>query len=371
MKTSKIKADQVKTKVVKIDDRLSITTIVKEKPVQLKKIVDKKNISKTIEKVTEKVSIKGTQNINDVISSLKGIKETKDSQIESKDIQEKKVQPVKKAVKKEEKAYIIPLGGLDEIGKNMTLIQYRDEIIVIDVGMAFPDDQLPGIDIVLPDYSYLENNKKKIKGIFITHGHEDHIGGLPYLFKKIDTDVPVYGGKLTLALAQSKFEKDGFVGSKKPKFKEVKGRSRVKVGKYFTIEYIRVTHSIADAYSLAITTPAGVIVHTGDFKIDLTPVDGEHVDFHRLAELGEKGVDILLSDSTNSEVEGYTPSERTVGEAIKVEFAKAEGRIIIASFASHVHRLQQIIDVAVSFKRKIAVDGRSMIKVFEIASKLG
>lgn len=272
--------------------------------------------------------------------------------------------------KKEEKMYVIPLGGLDEVGKNMTLVQYRDEIIILDAGLTFPDDELLGIDLVIPDFSYIESNKNKIKGLFITHGHEDHIGGIPYLYNKIDKSVPMYGGKLTLALAKSKFDNPGF-SKVLPKMKEIKGRSKIKVGKYFTVEFIKVTHSIADAYSLAITTPAGVIVHTGDFKIDLTPVDGVGVDFSRLAQLGDQGVDLLLSDSTNSEVEGFTPSEKSVGEAFRQEFEKAKGRIIAASFASHIHRLQQIIDVAHQYKRKIAIDGRSMVRVFEIASKLG
>jgi ribonuclease J len=273
-------------------------------------------------------------------------------------------------VKKQEKMYVIPLGGLDEIGKNMTLVQYRDEIIILDAGLTFPDDELLGIDLVIPDFSYIESNKNKIKGLFITHGHEDHIGGIPYLYNKIDKSVPMYGGKLTLALAKSKFDNPGF-SKILPKMKEVKGRSKIKVGKYFTVEFIKVTHSIADAYALAVTTPAGVIVHTGDFKIDLTPVDGVGVDFSRLAQLGDQGVDLLLSDSTNSEVEGFTPSEKSVGEAFRVEFEKAKGRIIAASFASHIHRLQQIIDVSHQYGRKIAVDGRSMVRVFEIASNLG
>ncbi|WP_394700563.1 ribonuclease J [uncultured Ilyobacter sp.] len=272
--------------------------------------------------------------------------------------------------KKEEKMYVIPLGGLDEVGKNMTLVQYRDEIIILDAGLTFPDDELLGIDLVIPDFSYIESNKNKIKGLFITHGHEDHIGGIPYLYNKIDKSVPMYGGKLTLALAKSKFDNPGF-SKVLPKMKEIKGRSKIKVGKYFTVEFIKVTHSIADAYALAVTTPAGVIVHTGDFKIDLTPVDGVGVDFSRLAQLGDQGVDLLLSDSTNSEVEGFTPSEKSVGEAFRLEFEKAKGRIIAASFASHIHRLQQIIDVSHQFGRKIAIDGRSMVRVFEIASKLG
>ena len=266
--------------------------------------------------------------------------------------------------------YVIPLGGLEEVGKNMTVVQYRDEIIIIDSGVTFPDENLLGIDLVIPDFTFLENNKDKVKGLFITHGHEDHIGSIPYLYQKIDKTVPMYGGKLTLALAKSKFENPGF-SKELPKMKEVKGRSKVKVGKYFTVEFIKVTHSITDAYALVITTPAGVVFHTGDFKIDLTPVDGEGVDFARLSQIGEQGVDLMLSDSTNSEVEGFTPSEKSVGEAFKQEFSKAKGRIIVAAFASHVHRLQQIINTAEEYGRRIAIDGRSLVKVFEIASNLG
>lgn len=278
----------------------------------------------------------------------------------------------KPAVKteKEEKMYVIPLGGLDEVGKNMTLVQYRDEIIIIDSGVTFPDDGLLGIDLVIPDFSYIESNKDKIKGLFITHGHEDHIGSVPYLYQKIDRNVPVHGGKLTLALIKSKFE-SGEVSKILPKMREVKGRDKIKVGKYFEVEFVGVTHSIADAYAVVVTTPAGRVMYTGDFKIDLTPVDGDGVDFLRLAQIGEEGVDLLLSDSTNSEIDGFTPSERSVGEAFKVEFAKAKGRIIIAAFASHVHRLQQIVNIANEHGRKIAIDGRSLIKVFDIASSLG
>lgn len=270
---------------------------------------------------------------------------------------------------KEEKMYVIPLGGMEEVGKNSTVVQYRDEIIIIDSGVIFPDENLLGIDLVIPDFSFLENNKDKIKGLFVTHGHEDHIGSIPYLYQKIDKSVPMFGGKLTLALAKSKFE-NGF-SKDLPKMKEIKGRTKIKVGKYFTVEFIKITHSITDAYSILVTTPAGTVFHTGDFKIDLTPVDGEGVDFARLSQIGEQGVDLMLSDSTNSEVDGFTPSERSVGEAFRLEFSKAKGRIIVAAFASHVHRLQQIVNVAQEYGRKIAIDGRSLVKVFEIAGSLG
>ena len=304
--------------------------------------------SKTLESKTKKVYL--SEN-----SEIKNVKEIK----EIKEIKEPK----------EEKMYVIPLGGLDEIGKNMSLVQYRDEIIIIDCGVGFPGEGLLGIDLVIPDFSYVENNKNKIKGLFVTHGHEDHIGSIPYLYQKIDKEVSIFSGKLTLALIEGKFE--NLKMRDLPKMREVKNRSKVKVGKYFNVEFIRVTHSIADSYAVLVTTPAGTVLFTGDFKIDLTPVDGLGTDLARLGQIGEKGVDLLLADSTNSEVEGYTPSERTVGAAFQLEFAKAKGRIIVAAFASHIHRLQQIVTIAESYGRKIAIDGRSLVKVFEVAQKMG
>ncbi len=270
---------------------------------------------------------------------------------------------------KEEKMYIIPLGGLEEVGKNMTAFQYKDEIIVVDAGLTFPEDEHLGIDVIIPDFSYLESNKHKIKGLLLTHGHEDHIGAIPYFYQKLGTEnIPMYGGRLTLALAKAKFEKKD---AKLPKEKVINGRTILKVSKYFTVEFISVTHSIADCYAICIKTPAATILHSGDFKVDLTPVDGEGFDFGRLAQLGEEGVDLLLSDSTNAQISGFTPSERTVGESLKDEFSKANGRIILAAFASHVHRLQQIVNIAQKHGRKIAIDGRSMVKIFEICSNLG
>ena len=324
-------------------------------------------------KKTETSGIKEVKDIKEKLKAIKaGIKELKgDKEGNKSEAKAERTTEAKETKSiKEEKMYVIPLGGLEEVGKNMTVIQYRDEIIIIDSGVTFPDDNLLGIDLVIPDFSFIENNKDKVKGLFITHGHEDHIGSIPYLYQKIDKNIPMFGGKLTLALAKSKFDNPGF-SKELPKMKEVKGRSRVKVGKYFTVEFIKVTHSITDAYSLVITSPAGVVFHTGDFKIDLTPVDSEGVDFARLSQIGEQGVDLMLSDSTNSEVEGFTPSERSVGEAFKQEFSKAKGRIIVAAFASHVHRLQQIINTAEEYGRRIAIDGRSLVKVFEIASNLG
>ena len=270
---------------------------------------------------------------------------------------------------KEEKMYVIPLGGIEEVGKNMTVFQYKDEIIVVDAGLTFPEDEHLGIDVIIPDFSYLESNRHKIKGLLLTHGHEDHIGAIPYFYQKLGTEnIPIYGGRLTLALAKAKFEKKD---AKLPKEKVISGRTILKVSKYFTVEFISVTHSIADCYAICIKTPAATILHSGDFKVDLTPVDGEGFDFGRLAQLGEEGVDLLLSDSTNAQVPGFTPSERTVGESLKDEFVKANGRIILAAFASHVHRLQQIVNIAEKNGRKIAIDGRSMVKIFEICSNLG
>ena len=273
------------------------------------------------------------------------------------------------ARKKDDKMYIIPLGGIEEIGKNMTAFQYKDEIVIVDAGLTFPEDEHLGIDVIIPDFAYLESNRDKIKALLLTHGHEDHIGAIPYLYQKLGSeDIPMYGGRLTLELAKAKFERKD---AKLPKEKIIKGRSILKISKYFTVEFISVTHSIADCYAICIKTPAGTILHSGDFKVDLTPIDGEGFDFGRLAQLGEEGVDLLLSDSTNAQIPGFTPSERTVGESLTDEFSKAQGRIILAAFASHVHRLQQIINIAEKHGRKIAIDGRSMVKIFEICSNLG
>lgn len=268
-----------------------------------------------------------------------------------------------------EKVYIIPLGGLEEIGKNMTAFQYKDEIIIVDAGLTFPENEHLGIDLIIPDFTYLESNREKIKGLLLTHGHEDHIGAIPFLYQKLGTEgITMYGGRLSLELAKAKFEKKDAI---LPKTKIIKGRTTLKISKYFTVEFISVTHSIADCYAICIKTPAATILHTGDFKVDLTPVDGEGFDFARIAELGEEGVDLLLSDSTNAQIPGFTPSERTVGESLKEVFRKSTGRIILSAFASHVHRLQQIIYIAQDHGRKIAIAGRSMVKIFEICSNLG
>lgn len=259
---------------------------------------------------------------------------------------------------------IIPLGGLNEIGKNMTVLEYRDEILIIDCGLSFPDDDMFGIDMVIPDFDYLIKNRKKIRGIVITHGHEDHIGAIPYLLKVLN--VPIYGTRFPLGLIENKLKEHGLKGKLHP----VKAGQRFKLG-VFEVETIRITHSIADSICLCINTPAGRIFHTGDFKIDYTPVDGEPIDFARLAELGSKGVMLMMADSTNATRKGYTASERVVGRTLEDIFRRSQTRIIIATFSSNVHRLQKIIDIAVLCKRKVAVSGRSMVNVVALAQELG
>jgi len=260
---------------------------------------------------------------------------------------------------------IIPLGGLGEIGKNMTVIRYEDEMVVIDGGLMFPEDEMLGIDIVIPDITYLIENKDKLLGILLTHGHEDHIGGMPYIMRSIDA--PVYGSKLTLGLLMEKLKEAGI---KNVDLNPVKPRSIIKLGKHFSVEFFRVTHSIPGCFGIAITTPVGLIVHTGDFKMDHTPVDNELMDYTRLAEYGKKGVLALMSDSTNIELPGYTRSEKEVGGALDRVFERCEGRIIVATFASNVHRIQQVIDAAYKYNRKVAIVGRSMANVVAIAQEL-
>ena len=266
---------------------------------------------------------------------------------------------------KEHKLQIIPLGGLGEIGKNMTVIRYDNQMVIVDAGLAFPDEEMLGIDIVIPDYSYLLENKEMLLGILLTHGHEDHIGALPYLLR--DLDVPIFGTRLTLAIIQSKMKEHNLNSIKAT---VVQPRDVIKLGA-FRIEFIRVNHSIPDAVSIAIHSPLGTIVVTGDFKLDHTPVSGEILDIQKFSELGDKGVLCLLSDSTNVERTGFTPSERLVGQMIDEAFLEAKDRVILASFASNVYRLQQAITAAVKTNRKVAVVGRSMINIVGIAEELG
>lgn len=268
--------------------------------------------------------------------------------------------------KNKKKLRVIPLGGLQEIGKNITAFEYGDDIVVVDCGLAFPEDDMLGIDLVIPDISYLVKNREKIKGIVLTHGHEDHIGGLPYVLKEIN--VPVYGTRLTLGLLEYKLEEHGLMSI--VRLERVEPGQTIELGS-FKIEFIRSTHSIADSVALALHTPIGVIVHTSDFKIDYTPIEGKPMDLARLAELGRKGVLLLMCDSTNVEREGYTMSERTVGDSFEEIFMNAKSRILVASFASNVHRIQQIINASVKFGRKVAVVGRSMLNVVNVAMGLG
>ena len=258
------------------------------------------------------------------------------------------------------------LGGLNEVGKNMTLYEYKDDMFLVDCGLAFPDPEMLGVDLVIPDFSYVEKNREKIKGIVITHGHEDHIGGLAYLLKTVN--VPVYGTKLTIGLIQGKLKEHGLLNS--VKLHEIKPGDNVSLGA-FTVEAIHVNHSIPDAIALAIKCECGTVIQTGDFKVDSTPIDGGMIDLSRLAQLGNEGVLALLSDSTNAERPGYTESERKVGESFEVLFRKAgKSRIIVATFASNIHRVQQIINVAHSLGRKVAIIGRSLENVVNISAQL-
>lgn len=264
------------------------------------------------------------------------------------------------------KLKIIPLGGMNEIGKNITVFEYENDIVVIDCGVAFPDDEMLGVDLVIPDMSYLEKNKDKIRALLVTHGHEDHIGSIPYFLKKFK--VPIYATKLTLGLIRAKLTEHKL--DKTADFRLVQPRDIVVIGK-MKFEFIRVTHSVADSCAIAITTPEGVIVHTGDFKVDYTPIDNGYMDLSRFAELGSQGVTLLMSDSTNIERPGHTMSERKVGAEFDRLFMNCTKRIIVATFASNIHRMQQIINSAVKYKRKVAVCGRSMLNVIKVGSELG
>lgn len=267
---------------------------------------------------------------------------------------------------KKQKLKIIPLGGIGEIGKNITVVEYGDDIIVIDCGLGFPDDEMLGVDLVIPDTTYLEKNADKIRGVFLTHGHEDHIGGLPYFIK--DVNVPVYGTKLTLGILQNKLVEHRL--EKVAKLNCISAGDTVKLG-CFSVEAIRVNHSIADSVAFSVTTPIGIVIFSGDFKIDVTPIEGEMTDLTRFGELGKRGVLAFFCESTNAERSGYTPSERIVGTSLDAIFASTSKRVTIATFSSNVHRVQQIINASEKFGRKIAITGRSMINVVKAAMDLG
>ncbi|MBP3496039.1 MAG: RNase J family beta-CASP ribonuclease [Clostridia bacterium] len=291
-------------------------------------------------------------------------------------INQKTKRPIKKNTKRDSsnkkkanlpKLKIYSLGGLNEIGKNMTVLECGNDIIIVDCGIGFPNDDMLGVDLVIPDFTHLQNNIDKIRGVFLTHGHEDHIGSLPYFLRTMN--VPVYGTKLTLGILENKLIEHKLLQS--AKLHNVNAGDKISVG-VFKIEFIRVNHSIADACALAISTPQGLVIHTGDFKLDVTPIDGEMMDITRLGQLGNEGVLMLLCESTNVERAGYTPSERKVGFSLEKIFSQApDKRIIIATFASNVHRVQQIIDASINHGRRVAVTGRSMVNVVNAAVKLG
>ncbi|MDB8791410.1 ribonuclease J [Romboutsia sp. 1001216sp1] len=261
---------------------------------------------------------------------------------------------------------VIPLGGLGEIGKNITAIEYNNEIIIIDCGISFPDEDMYGVDLVIPDIRYLLDKKDKVKGMFLTHGHEDHIGAIPYILKQLN--IPVYGTKLTIGLVENKLKEHDLLNH--VDLNPVKAGQSIKL-ENMKIEFIRVTHSIADACGLAIHTPLGIILHTGDFKIDYTPIDGRMTDLNRIATLGKKGVLLLMADSTNVERSGHSISEKTIGETLNRIFTNAKGRIIVATFASNIHRMQQIVNASVMQNRKVVFSGRSMENISQVAMELG
>jgi len=343
----------------------SAETVAKTKRTVRKKVTavktEAKNILKKATEPAEKAPAKKT---------VKAKAEKAPAEVPVPDVKEVKPAPKAKSKSKAKNAgpklRVIPLGGLGEVGKNMTLIETDEDILIIDAGMSFPEEDMLGIDIVIPDMAYLYQNRSKVRGVVLTHGHEDHVGSLPYLLRELN--VPVYGTGLTLGLLRGKLEELKLTAV--AQLHEINPREAFAVGG-FTVEAFRVNHSIPDAVGYAITTPVGVVVHTGDFKLDQTPVDGRCIDFHRIAEYGDAGVLLLLSDSTNAERSGFTPSEMQVGGTISDLFSKAKGRIIVATFSSNVHRIQQVVDAAVVFGRKVAVSGRSMENMVEVSRELG
>jgi len=331
-----------------------------------------KEKNKTIEKSsrnTRKPSTRNTRKPREKRENkIKENTEPKDLVVRGENaIVERKTTKKHENIFKKPKLKIIPLGGLHEVGKNITVFEYDDEIIVVDCGLSFPEDDMLGVDLVIPDITYLKRNEEKIKGLIITHGHEDHIGSVPYLLKQID--IPVYAPKLAMGLIRNKLEEHRILRSST--LIEVTQGQKIKFGKYFEVEFIRSTHSIPDSVMLAIKTPVGTILHTGDFKVDYTPIDGKIMDLGRIAELGNEGILALMSDSTNAERKGFTMSESSIGPVFDELFDGCTKRIVVATFASNVHRVQQIVSSAVKYHRKIAICGRSMINMITTAKELG
>ena len=317
---------------------------------------------------TRKANTRRNYNRKNEAESVENKKEINEEKVERKRVTRGRTRKTSNdSIFQKSKLKIIPLGGLHEIGKNITVFEYEDEIIVVDCGISFPEDDMLGIDLVIPDITYLIKNQEKIKGMVITHGHEDHIGGIPYFLKQIN--VPIYATRLTVGLINNKLEEHKLLRS--TDMHTVNQGDTIKLGKNFKVEFIRSSHSIPDSVMLAITTPVGTILHTGDFKVDYTPIDGQIMNFGRIAELGQQGILALMADSTNAERKGFTMSESSVGEVFEKLFLNCTKRIVVATFASNVHRIQQIINSAVKYGRKIAVCGRSMINMISTAIELG
>ncbi len=346
------KTEKIKTENVNISSRKKTDD----------NLVEKKQFKNSVPKVKKDTVIKTNIKTNKDVTN----KELTENQNKKAYMKKNKEKGGEKVRKEKDKIKIIPLGGFNEIGKNLTVIEYKNDIVIVDCGLKFPDDDMLGIDVVIPDVTYLLKNKDRVKGIFLTHGHEDHIGALPYILKQIN--VPVYGTKLTLGIVQIKLKEHGILSTVDLKY--IKPKDIVKLDNV-SVEFIRTSHSIADSVAIAVHTPAGVVLHTGDFKIDYTPIDGCVADLARFAELGKKGVAVMLADSTNVERPGYTMSESTVGESFENIFFSAKGRIIVATFASNIHRIQQIIQAASKYGRKVAVSGRSMENIMAVAIELG
>ena len=322
-----------------------------------------KTTNKTITSIKKKTTTKKAKPTKAAPEKKRGAGKTKETGI-AKSIKER-ISGTRRTIKKTpDNLKIFPIGGLKEIGKNMTVLEYKDQLLIIDCGMTFPDDGMYGIDVVIPDFSYVVNNAKKIAGLIVTHGHEDHIGGIPYLLKQVN--IPIFGTPITLGLIDNKLKEHGIKGN----LNVFNAGETRQIGK-FTVEAIRTTHSVADAVCYYIQTPAATLFHTGDFKIDYTPIDDEPIQLNKFAEIGERGVDVMLADSTNVLRPGFTKSERVVGETLDGIFREAKGRIIIATFSSNLNRIKKIIELTVKYGRHFAVSGRSMEKVVTLAQDLG